>query len=511
MILLLSSNSTLIQSIANDETLLVVKNFNQFKTALENANDGDVIYLDGFSIILDYDTNVTIGYPDKTITIKKNNSAHILLTSTKNIKFQNIIFDGENILSYEPFIQTYGEYYPLSSAIFENVTFKNMNGNNNGMVFLDTGLITFNNCTFTNNKGGYGGHIEIRKNTIANFYKCTFTEGQAYCGGGIALMSSTSSCNIFSSTITNNSASSEGGGIYNLGDLIIENTKIYNNTASIGGSDIYTTGTLNLKDSIEDLQKLFSDSELKPIAWVSDYNDDNSYLKLELEKIEEENNEPKEDKNNQANTPSDNKTEENFNDDNTPKDQNNESIENNQQNENTNNEPEPQNPSDEEKEDNKSEQNQENTSTPTSDKDNKNESVTNTLHNDKEASFIQKIIDKINETFNIQKPSTQTITDTSSKSVTNNYEASITPKFYISDSPSTKENSSLNLNESENDNLSNQTFNFSFELKNNDGDSNLLIIFIFIQSIMTFIIVIIQNKQNNKHHHYKNKKHIRKH
>ena len=289
MILLLFSNSTLVQSIANDETPIIVKNFKQFNEALKNANDGDVIYLDGSAIILDYDTNATIGYSDKTITIKKKSgSAHILLTGTKNIKFQNIIFDAENTLSYEPFIKTYGEYYPLASATFENVIFQNMNGNSNGMLYLDTGLTTFNNCTFTNNKGGYGGHIEIRKNAIVNFYKCSFTEGQSSCGGAIALMSSDSSCNIFSSIITNNSANSEGGGIYNLGELTMENTKIYSNTASTGGSDIYNNGTLYIKDSIEDLQKLFSDSELKPIAWVSDYNNDSSYLKLEFGKIEEE-------------------------------------------------------------------------------------------------------------------------------------------------------------------------------------------------------------------------------
>lgn len=498
--LLLFSNSTIVQSISNNETTIVVKNFSQFKSALESANDGDVIYLDGNSILLDYDISATIGYPDRTITIKKKDSStHILLTGTKNIKFQNIIFDGENILSYEPFIKTYGEYYPLSSAIFENVTFKNMNGNNNGMLFLDAGLTIFNNCTFINNKGTYGGHIEIRKNAIANFYKCTFAEGQSFCGGAIALMSSTSSCNIFSSTITNNSASSEGGGIYNLGELTIENTKIYNNAASIGGSDIYNNSILNIKDSIEDLQKLFPNSELKPIAWVSDYNDDNSYLKLKFGKFEEENNEPKEDKNDNLNN--DTQENQNIEPNNPNEDNNSDNTENNQQY-----------TSNEEKEDNKSEQNQESTSIPTSDKDNKNESATNTLHNSEESSFIQKIIDKVNQTFNIQNPSTQTITDTSSKSVTNNHESSITPRFYISDSPLTKIDSTSSSNKTESTNPSNQTFNFSFELKNSDSNtSNLFIILIFVQSIITLFIVVMQNKQNNKHHRYKNKNHTKKH
>lgn len=528
MILLLFSNSTLIKSIANDETTIVVRNFNQFNAALENANDGDIIELDGSAIILDYDTNAIIGYSDKTITIKKKSgSAHILLTGTKNVKFQNIIFDGGNTLSYEPFIKTYGEYYPLASANFENVVFQNINGNINGIVYLDVGLTIFNNCTFKNNKGEYGGHVEIRGNAIVNFYKCSFTEGEAYCGGAIALMSSNSSCNIISSTITNNVANNEGGGIYNLGELTIENTKIYNNIASNGGSDIYNTGTLNMKDSIEDLQKLFYDNKLKPIAWVSDYNDNNSYLKLEFEKVEEENN--------QDNNATD-ETEKNQNEGNTPNaettnqdDKNNENTENNQQNENNNNEPNLQNPSDEEKENNKSEQNQENISTSTSNENINNETVTNTSHNSvndntsssnsniEESSFIQKIIDKITETFNIQNPTTQQITDDSSKSITNSNESPVNQKIYITASPSN--NSDYKTESSniipENSDSSNQTFNFSFDFKNDTYRNNdLLIILIFIQTILIvtiLIILILKNKQNNKYHHYKSKKHVRKH
>ena len=525
MILLLFSNSTHLKSIALDETPIIVKNFNQFKNTLENVNDGDVIYLDGGAIILDFDTNTTIGYSDKTITIKRRNgSSHILLTGTKNIKFKNIIFDGEGVNSNESIIKTYGEYYPLASVTFENVIFQNFSGNSSS-IFLDTGLITFKNCTFKNNKGEYGGHVEIRGNAIVNFYKCSFTEGEAYCGGAIALMSSNSSCNIISSTITNNVANNEGGGIYNLGELTIENTKIYNNIASNGGSDIYNTGTLNMKDSIEDLQKLFYDNKLKPIAWVSDYNDNNSYLKLEFEKVEEENN--------QDNNATD-ETEKNQNEGNTPNaettnqdDKNNENTENNQQNENNNNEPNLQNPSDEEKENNKSEQNQENISTSTSNENINNETVTNTSHNSvndntsssnsniEESSFIQKIIDKITETFNIQNPTTQQITDDSSKSITNSNESPVNQKIYITASPSN--NSDYKTESSniipENSDSSNQTFNFSFDFKNDTYRNNdLLIILIFIQTILIvtiLIILILKNKQNNKYHHYKSKKNIK--
>lgn len=519
MILLLFSNSTIIKSIANDETTIVVRNFNQFKAALENANDGDIIELDGSAIILDYDTNAIIGYSDKTITIKKKSgSTHILLTGTKNVKFQNIIFDGGNTLSYEPFIKTYGEYYPLASASFKNVVFQNINGIHDGAVFLDAGTTTFNNCTFKNNKGSYGGHIRMQGDAITNFYKCSFTEGQAYNGGAIALMSSNLSCNIISSTITNNSAT-EGGGIYNLGELTIENTKIHNNTTSNGGADIYNNGELNLQDSIEDLQKLFHDSELKPIAWVSDYNDDNSYLKLEFGKIEEEKNEePNPDETNQ-----DNETEGNQNEDNT------QNTEPSNQDETNNNEPNPKDDSDEKNENNKSEQNQENISTSTSNENINNETVTNTSHNSvndntsssnsniEESSFIQKIIDKITETFNIQNPTTQQITDDSSKSITNSNESPVNQKIYITASPSN--NSDYKTESSniipENSDSSNQTFNFSFDFKNDTYRNNdLLIILIFIQTILIvtiLIILILKNKQNNKYHHYKSKKHVRKH
>ena len=515
MISLLFSNFTIVQSITNDEAPIIAKNFNTFKEALENANDGDVIYITGNSIVLDYDTNATIGYSDKTITIKRiSGSDHILLTGTKNIKFQNIIFDGENKLSYEPIVRTSGEYYPLASANFENVVFKNINGNNDGAVLLNTGTITFNNCVFKNNKGTCGGHIIMRGDAIVTLYKCYLTEGQANEGGAIALNSPNLSCNIISSTITGNLASSEGGGIHNSGNLTIENTKIYNNTATVGGSDIYNNGNLDMKDSIEDLQKLFSDIELKPIAWISDYNDDYSYLKLQLEKIEkEENKNDKDTENNENNDPSYNQENENNTDKPTSKPSNDEkNIENNEI---------------------EKENQQDNESLNQSNKNESDNNVTNNLHNDpessneansndekntndnyKESSLFEKLTNKITTLFNPKSSNSQNITDDFSKAITNNNESPINQEINISASPLSEKDDSTNFTRNESNDPSNQSFNFTFDFKNNDDTYNLIIIFIFIQSILITIILVIllaQNKRNNSNHRYKNKNHYRKH
>lgn len=508
MILLLFSNSTHLKSIALDEVQFNVTTEYQLKKAIEQANDNDII---GISDSISIEDISIIGTNEKHITLKRMNAdAKIFLGTHSSYTITNITFDGNNIPSSYSFIIL------VKNTTFSNCIFKNgYNTWEGGILNVSDKKVYINNCIFTNNQAVYGGHIA--------------SNGSEYIE--------------INDSILSNGSAQIGGAVYSNSNLTIENTKFYNNIASTGGADIYCIGNLNLKDSIEDLQKLYPDSELKPIAWVSDYNDDNSYLKLEFGIIEEENHEePNQDENKQADNPS-NETEENQNNDNTQNDQNNENTENNQQepnntntentennqqNETNNNEPEPQNTSDKENKNNNSEQSDENVSTPTSNDDTNNKTVTNTSHNDEndntsnsntntyKSSFVQKIIDKITETFNVQNPTTQQMTDYSSKSVTNKNESPVNQKIYISTSPTTKiadeKDNSANSNKLESINPPNQTFNFSFELKNDDSNNNnLLMIFIFIQSIMSFIIVIIQNKQNNRHHRYKNKKHTRKH
>lgn len=503
MILLLFSNSTHLKSIALDDVQFNVTTEYQLKKAIEQANDNDII---GISDSISIEDISIIGTNEKHVTLKRlNEDAKIFLGTHSAYTITNITFDGNNIPSSYSFITL------VRNTTFSNCVFKN------GYCTWEGGILNvsdkkayINNCVFTNNQAVYGGHIA--------------SNGGEYIE--------------INNSILSNGSAQIGGALYSYTNITVSNTKFYNNTASTGGADIYCIGTLDLKDSIEDLQKLYPDSELKPIAWVSDYNDDNSYLKLEFGIIEEENHEEP----NQDDNPSNNETEENPNNDNTQnendqnnentennqQEQNNTNTENNQQNENANNEPELQNTSDEENENNNSEPNAENISTLSSNDDINNETVTNTSHNEAkdntsnsnsntdESSFVQRIIDKITETFNVQNPTTQQITDDSSKSVTNKNESPVNQKIYISTSPSTKivdeKDNGANSNKIKSTNPSNQTFNFSFELKNDDSNNNnLLMIFIFIQSIMTFVIVIVQNKQNNRHHRYKNKKHTRKH
>ena len=71
-------------------------------------------------------------------------------------------------------------------------------------------------------------------------------------GGGIMTESSTSILTLTNSTVSGNSANSQGGGIYNSsGTLTLTNSTISGNTASSnGGGGIFTIGTLTLTNSI---------------------------------------------------------------------------------------------------------------------------------------------------------------------------------------------------------------------------------------------------------------------
>lgn len=119
-------------------------------------------------------------------------------------------------------------------------------------------------------------------------------------GGAICVTGDTAQCVINSSIITGNQAGDFGGGISNMGKLIVDDSMIYDNNATNGGADIANKilGTMELKDTIEQLAELFEPEKILPVAWVCDYdfeeniyipdvdpNQENALLKLQYEII----------------------------------------------------------------------------------------------------------------------------------------------------------------------------------------------------------------------------------
>ena len=93
-----------------------------------------------------------------------------------------------------------------------------------------------------------GGTVRVIRNSGAavTINNVTVTNGSAFNGGGIY---SVGTLIINNSSISGNSADSNGGGIFNYGDLIINNSTNSNNTANNGGGIYNFFDTLTINDS----------------------------------------------------------------------------------------------------------------------------------------------------------------------------------------------------------------------------------------------------------------------
>ena len=112
----------------------------------------------------------------------------------------------------------------------------------NGAVRINNASPFINYCTIKNNSASgiyawnLSGTLKIKNNTISNNTASSYGGG-IYTYGGTVIISG--------NTISNNTASSYGGGIYSSSGTISGNT-ISNNTASSSGGGIYTSGNITV-------------------------------------------------------------------------------------------------------------------------------------------------------------------------------------------------------------------------------------------------------------------------
>lgn len=253
---------------AVEQPTVVVSNFSQLYSAMIQARDGDVIGIDSSITIVA--EGETLGKVDKHVTLLRMNKDARFVFSAKQLKVQNITFDGNGINGWYSMIQV------NTDTDFENVTFVDCHTDmNGGAIFIPGGKVNITDCTFQNNSASNGGHISIWNDSNVQINRCTFEGGYASSkGGAIEYDSSAPWCNITSSLIYNNSAGSCGGGIFNNKRLIIAQTKIYGNTASTGGADIANSiySNIQIEYSIEELSALYKDDKIIPKGWVNDYD-----------------------------------------------------------------------------------------------------------------------------------------------------------------------------------------------------------------------------------------------
>ena len=114
-------------------------------------------------------------------------------------------------------------------------------------LYLDGGTNYFFNCKITANDNTYpnvgGGGIYIFGGTVY-FYNCEISDNKSYLGGSGLIGAASAKVFIYNSAVNNNTTYSSdgakgGGGLYNAGEMHIENTTIAGNSHPAVGGGIY--------------------------------------------------------------------------------------------------------------------------------------------------------------------------------------------------------------------------------------------------------------------------------
>lgn len=289
-----------------DNSLRIVYSYKELVQAMNEVGNGDIVGI-ASNIEIDSDVNV-VGCDDKRITIMKMfEGAFIQVNYNADVKFKNVIFDGNSSIynqEYTPMIQAYGK------TTFENVTFQNCCNNWSGGAVRASGCeMDIIRCHFKNNQANEGGHLVVSSSAKVKAVDSLFENGVAIAGGGVVKIEeqyssdgTINSIDFAGCKMVGNQAR-YGGAIANKGNVKITNSIIYGNNAETAADIInYSNSSFEI-DSLEELTELYSVDGVRPLAWEFDYIDrayicgdidkDNPFsaMKLKYEKIGQENDE----------------------------------------------------------------------------------------------------------------------------------------------------------------------------------------------------------------------------
>jgi predicted outer membrane repeat protein len=146
-------------------------------------------------------------------------------------------------------------------GIYENgnatLTGTTLSGNSadryGGALYTTSNSLTIGGCTLSGNSARVsGGGVFDNYGAAVTISGCTISGNSADIGGGIYNVNAAkANLMIKDSTITNNTANTKGGGIYNNGIASIQNTKMTSNSAGLQGGGMFNdvNGTLALYSS----------------------------------------------------------------------------------------------------------------------------------------------------------------------------------------------------------------------------------------------------------------------
>ena len=191
---------------------------------------------------------------DKDILFKESEQS--FLNEGIVLENDNLTIEGNNHTidanSLSRIFKITGKNITIRNLIFRNGHFneelEEKHENGGGAIFVekDSSLSLFN-CKFINNKSSTDGGALFNKGDVNNLERCSFENNSSVSGGAIANFNSMTIIR----TIFKKNESTNGGGIYNYHDanLTLLNTKIRENTGELSAGGIYNYGTLNIEES----------------------------------------------------------------------------------------------------------------------------------------------------------------------------------------------------------------------------------------------------------------------
>ncbi|KAL4498004.1 hypothetical protein ABPG72_014861 [Tetrahymena utriculariae] len=245
-------------------------NFQQGLLKIQNSGK---VQIDKFNFnlnTLQSGTLYLVGISSLTMTNSQffNNKSKVqgcsIFTSSSTLQLNSVTFTSENSAS------SGGSIYVQSSSTLglNNCTFTGITSSGQGgAIYSDTSILTIKSTTFTQcqsvGQGGtihatqsqinldttnisqsssqnYGGAISVVSYSIITFNQCTFTQNTAQNGGALYLKNAIPSSDIESSTFSQNTAYGSGGALMlDSSDIKVQGTKFMRNSAGYGGAIRY--------------------------------------------------------------------------------------------------------------------------------------------------------------------------------------------------------------------------------------------------------------------------------
>ena len=144
--------------------MVTVSDIESLLQAIDQANDGDTIFIDNTIVVRAETGNLFIGDADKHITLMRADGFngglfYVADVGNNHTLFNNLTIDGNSIMAHSSAITING------IARFDNVNFINhITVSQGAAIQILRTTVRFQNCYFSNNQALDGGHIRVEPN-----------------------------------------------------------------------------------------------------------------------------------------------------------------------------------------------------------------------------------------------------------------------------------------------------------------------------------------------------------